>query len=183
MSQIFADTGSTPSADIETLTGDQGLAVGPDGAHNINILAITSEDFNALELQTVGVPASNTITVTQFNTILGSATGTGVTTLTLITFDLGLTDAVYVMDITLAVFDFTNDIGAGCNIFGTIRTIGGVATIIDTPDKVDNGEGSLVFPGADCNMIASGNNFLLQYLVPVGVTVRVSAFVHYTKQE
>lgn len=187
MSQIFADSGGSPLADVETLTTDESaggggpVVVPADGANNINVLAITSEEFNALEIQTVGNVATNTVTVTQFNTLLGSATGTGATTINLITFDLGATDAVYVMDITMTIFDDTNNEGAGCNIFGTIRTIAGVATIIGTPDVVINEDAGLVT--SVCRMDASGNNFILEFDVPAGITVRTSAFCHYTKQE
>lgn len=181
MSQIFADTGSTPATDVETLTTDDMVIVPADGANNINVLAATSEDFNALEIQTVGDIPTNTVTVTQFNTLLGTATGAGVSTLSVITFDLGLTPAVYVMDIAMVIFDSANADGAGCNIFGTIKTDGLAATLVGTPDVVINEDVALV--NSVCRMTAGANNFLLQFDVPAAVTVSVSAFVHYTKQE
>lgn len=47
---------TSPAADIEFLTGDVGGAVGPDGAHNVNILGGTG-------INTVGNPGTNTITI------------------------------------------------------------------------------------------------------------------------
>lgn len=181
MSQIFADTGSTPAGDIETITGDDLIVVGPDGNNNINILGAISSDFNLLELQTVGDAGANTITVTQFNTITGFLSGIGPSTINVITFDLGATEAVFIMDISMVVGDKTAEEGAGYNIFGTIRTTGAAASLVGTPDKIVNEEGNLI--DGDADMIASGNNFVLTYDVPVGANVNTTAYVKYTRQD
>ena|SRR5579872_5331495 len=52
------------SAIVETLTGNSGGAVGPDASHNINVLGSGA-------VTVVGVPASNTLTI--------SVSGTGLT--------------------------------------------------------------------------------------------------------
>ncbi len=232
MSQIFADTGSSPAADVETLTGNDFVVVGPDGAFNINViglpgsnitttgnagnntifideinpsaltfttddsnivspdaagnlnvLAALSSDFDIQEIQTVGDVGTNTVTVTQFNTITGFISALGPTTVNVITFDLGGTAAVYIMDISMVVADTAAAEGAGYNIFGTIRTTGAAASLVGTPDKIVNEEGALAVPlAADANMIATGNNFQLTYLVPLGSNVNITAYVKYTKQ-
>ena len=155
MSQSGIVSDSTSGAgDIETLTGDTGGAVGPDGAFNINLLTALSSDFNLSELQSVGNPGTNTITFTQFNTLTGFVSGVGPTTLNVITFDLGATAAVYIMDIRMVVFDSSVPEGAGYNIFGTIRTTGAAAVLVGTPDKIVNEEGGLI--AGDGNMIVTG---------------------------
>lgn len=171
----------TSASDVETLTGDTGGAVSPDGSNNINLLTTLSSDFNLSELRTVGNPGANTITITQFNTLTGFVSGVGASTINVITFDLGATAAVYIMDIRMVVFDSGNVEGAGYNIFGTIRTTGAAATLVGTPDKIVNEEGGLL--AGDANMIATGNNFQLQFTIPAGSTVDVTAYVKYTKQE
>ncbi len=181
MSQIFHEIGAPPSSAVDTLTANNFVVVGPDGANNINVFAATSSDFNVLEFQTVGNAGTNTVTATQFNILTGSASGTGAGDIDVITFDLGGTDGVYTMDITMVVFDDTNNVGAGYNIFGTIRTIAGTATLVGTPDKIVNEDASLAT--GDGNMIASANNFILRYTIPAGVTASASGYAHYTKQE
>ncbi len=172
---------SEVSPAIRTLTGDVGTAVSPDGAGNISTLATLSSDFNILEIQAVGDPGANTITVTQFNTLTGFISGLGPTTVNVITFDLGVDAAVYIMDISMVVADTAAAEGAGYNLFGTIRTTGAAASLVGTPDIITNEEGALV--DGDANMIATGNNFQIQYTVPAGSNVNITAYVKYTKQE
>ena len=181
MSQIFTDSGGSPAADVETLTGNDSIIVGPDGAFNINVLGAISSDFNILELQTVGNAGTNTITITQFNTITGFVSVAGGTTANIISFDLDATAAAFIMDISMVCTNTVNAEAAGYNIFGTIRTDGAAATLVGVPDKVVN-EDVLMIPG-DANMSASVNNFLLTYTAPAGLNVDVTAYVKYTRQD
>ena len=57
MSQIIQYDTTTVLGDIETLTGNAGGAVGPDGAGNVNILGSGS-------MTVTGNPATNTLTIT-----------------------------------------------------------------------------------------------------------------------
>jgi len=72
MSQLFKNDTSSASGDIETLTGNTGGAVGPDGAFNINILG--SGGVNV-----TGNPGTNTLTITvagsgfAWNSVAGTA--------------------------------------------------------------------------------------------------------------
>ena len=172
---------TSAAGDIETLTGDSGGAVGPDGAFNVNILTATSSNFELSEITTVGNPGTNTITITQNNILTGFISGIGPTVINVITFDLGSSAAVYIMDIRLVAFDSGAAEGAGYNIFGTIRTDGAAATLVGTPDKIVNEEGALI--AADANMVATGNNFQLQFTVPAGSTVSITSSAKYTKQD
>lgn len=234
MSQIIRDSGGTPGQpSIETLTGNVGGPVGPDGAFNINVigagnilvtgtpinntLTITeastsiititpdldsaggaglpvspdvngnfnifaglSSAFDLNELETVGTVATSTIVVTQFNTLVGFVSGLGPSVVNVITFNLGTDPAVYILDTRLVVFDNGAPAGAGYNLFGTIRTDGATATLVGTVDQVINEEGILV--GDNATMVASGNNAIIQYTVPAGANVDITAYSHYTKQ-
>lgn len=53
---------TSPAADIETLTGNSGGAVGPDGAFNVNVLGSNTQGINI-----VGVPGTNTLTASGIN--------------------------------------------------------------------------------------------------------------------
>ncbi len=73
MSQLVRYFDGTILPDIETLTGDAGGAVGPDGAFNIDI-------FGGNNITTTGNPGANSITIavtgTTDNTVqIGNATG------------------------------------------------------------------------------------------------------------
>lgn len=172
---------SEVSTSTVTLTGDSGGAVSPDGAGNIDILAALSDTFNVLDIQSVGDPGTNTITITQFNTLTGLVSVVGGATGNIINFPLGGTDASFIMDISLVATNTANLVSAGYNIFGTIRSVAGVATLVGTPDKIVN-EDALMTTG-DANMVASGNNFQLQYTAPVGLNVDLTAKVKYTRQD
>lgn len=171
----------TSPIDIETLTGDIGGVVGPDASNNLNLLTSLSSDFNLNEIQSVGTPASNLITFTQYNTLTAVLLAqAGAATVNVVTFDLGATPAVYTFDIRVVVFDGSVPEGAGYNIFGTIRTTGAAASLVGTPDKIVNEEGGLV--AADANMVATGNSMQVQYDIPAGSTVNIALSAKYTKQ-
>lgn len=172
---------SSGANDIETVTGDSGGIVGPDGSNNINIIGGTSSTFNLTEIQIIGTPGTNTLTVTQMNTVTGfKGAGPGGTS-DLITFGLGATAAVYIFDVRVVAYNVATPAGAGYNIFGTVRTTGAAATIAGTPDKIVNEEAAMI-PG-DMNLIVSGNNVIIQATVPPGLFVEYTAYMTYTKQE
>jgi hypothetical protein len=53
--------GSLPSTVVETLTGNSGGAVGPDGSHNINVIGSGT-------ISVAGNPGTNTLTITSSGT-------------------------------------------------------------------------------------------------------------------
>lgn len=64
MSQMFIRDNSSSGADIETVTGDSGGAVGPDGSFNLNVRGSGG-------VTVTGNPGTNTLTI--------SVSGTGLT--------------------------------------------------------------------------------------------------------
>jgi hypothetical protein len=60
--------GSVPLGAVETLTGDAGGAVGPDGANNINVLG-------GVAITTTGNPGTNTLTIDANPTFTGNSGG------------------------------------------------------------------------------------------------------------
>jgi hypothetical protein len=69
MSQFFVRDNSSSGADIETITGNSGGAVGPDGSFNINLLGSTEGGINI-----VGNPGSHTLTVSMQSPFSGDFT-------------------------------------------------------------------------------------------------------------
>lgn len=57
MSQLFVKDNSSAAPDIETITGNSGGAVGPDGSFNINLLGSGA-------VLVTGSPGTNTLTIT-----------------------------------------------------------------------------------------------------------------------
>lgn len=57
MSQISKPAENTPTPEIETLTGNSGGAIGPDGSFNVNIVGSGG-------IIVTGTPASHTLTIT-----------------------------------------------------------------------------------------------------------------------
>ena len=68
----------TTGTDVETLTGDSGGAVAPDGAANIDILGGPGIDV-------VGIPGSNKLTVSYNGGVEATGTTVGAVTTDLIT--------------------------------------------------------------------------------------------------
>ena len=159
---------TSPLANLETLTGDIGGAVGPDGAFNINLLTGNG-------LTTTGVPATNTITITRDDTPNnGSGQTIGAVTTNLITIALGATPATYAIEARIAGFESTTPAGCGYSLFGTFRTTGAAAVICGTVDKITNEEVALV--AANATIVASGNNAIVQVTGVAGLTIDWNAF-------
>jgi hypothetical protein len=71
MSQKCAlTTGGSGGAVVETLTGNVGGAVGPDGSFNINIIG-----NNATGINVIGMPGTNTLTITSTGITIAGDTG------------------------------------------------------------------------------------------------------------
>jgi hypothetical protein len=74
MSQLGRFFEGSPAGDVETLTGNSGGAVGPDGSFNINTLGTGS-------ITVVGNPGTNTLTtqltgLTNHNVLIGAGSAT-----------------------------------------------------------------------------------------------------------
>jgi hypothetical protein len=113
------------------------------------------------------------------NRIQGTGSTVGAVTTDLVTFSLGSTPATYVIEANCAAFESTTPAGAGYSLFGTIRTTGAAASLVGTPDKINNEDAALISCNAD--IIASDNNLVLRVTGTAGLTVDWSIVGYYVK--
>lgn len=171
MSQIARyGGGGSPASDVETLTGNTGGPVGPDGAFNINILGADG-------VVTTGNPGTNTITITQSADAYTIVTGqtVGAVTADIFTLALGINNAATVQaTVTGAVSDYSASlVGRTC---GGARRAGAGAILVGSPIS-DFSEDSAGAPTID--IVVSGNNIIVQVLGVGAQTWNWRAQVHY----
>lgn len=160
MSQIFTDTGSTPSADVEFLSGQTGInPVGPDGAHNINIFGEETSDNNLEGIQTRGDAPGNTIYVQLTNRLTGAVSTNDATPNPIITFALGATPATFIIDGVISAHEGASPAGAGYFFTACVRTDGATATAIGIEFTSEFEEAALM--NADVDVGVSGNNLVI----------------------
>lgn len=164
--------GGGSGSPIETLTGDTGGAVPPDGAFNINLPT-------GVGLTSTGSPGTNTITFTLDGANEGTTSTVGNVTSNVLSVALGATPTTYTFEARVAGFESTTPAGVGYQIFGVIRTDGATATVIGTPDIIANEDAALT--AADIDFTASGNNAVIVVEGVVGLTINWRAFSLYTK--
>lgn len=178
MSQVIRLSASgviPPGTYVQTLTGDSGGAVGPDGADNINIIANNATVNAGSTVLLVGTPINNTLTLNvsdiSSNTLLGrnagnlttsgsSNTGVGTGVLSAITSGSGNT-AVGVDALNLATTGSANvAIGfeAGINVTGLNNTIVGYAALSTASAANSN---TVIGYQAMANSTAGANNIVL----------------------
>jgi len=171
MSQITRyNSGGTPAGDIETITGNTGGPVGPDGAFNINIIGADG-------VVTTGNPGTNTITITQSPDAYTIVTGqtVGAVTANIFTLALGINNAATVQaTVTGAASDYSAAlVGRTC---GGARRAGAGAILIGSPIS-DFSEDSAGAPIID--IVVSGNNIIVQVTGVGAQTWNWRAQVHY----
>ncbi len=174
MSQAGKLRDGTVLADVETLTGDTGGAVGPDGAFNINILGGTGIDVD-------GTPGTNTLTVSQDDKVIGTGQTVGAVNDDVYTFAAGGTAGTYTFFALISGFESTTPAGVGYSITGTVRTTGAATTLIGTPDKVVNEEAALVL--CDANLVVNANNAIFRVTGAAGVTINWQCTIEWLKVE
>ena len=162
MSQIQKLFDGTVKPDIETITGNSGGAVGPNGAFNINIVGGTG-------ITVTGNPATNTLTITQAEELHGSGTTIGAVTSDLITIPLGAVPGVSTFDIRVAAFDATTPLGVGYTLVGAVRTTGAAAVLIPGQSLDQFEEIALV--GATAAIVVAGNNAIIRATGVAGITL------------
>jgi hypothetical protein len=162
---IVSDS-SSPSSDIEKITGDVGGAVGPDAAFNLNLL--TGDG-----LTTTGNPGANTITISVDGLTLGTGQTIGAVTADLITIALGATPTTYIIEAKIAGFEATTPAGVAYNLICGVRTTGAAATIIGIQDKYTAEEAALTLCAAA--FVAVGNTAVVRVTGTAGLTIRWKA--------
>jgi len=159
-------TGTPGVGPVDTLTGNTGGAVGPDGASNIDIVGGDN-------VYVTGNPGTNTLTID----IEGGAEGTGTTigavTSDLITYALGATPGTYAFSVQVAGFESTTPAGAGYRIHAAVRTTGAAATLIGI-NAIDTFEEAALV-GCSVQILANANNAIVRVTGTAGLTINWSA--------
>ena len=164
--------GSSGLGAVDTLTGDTGGAVGPDGANNINLIT-------GVGLTSTGNPGTNTITFSLDTAQEGTGTTVGAVTADIITIPLGATPAAFLIEVRVAYFESTGPAGGSNLIVGTARTTGAAATVVGTPDETFNEDASL--GASDVDLIASANNIIVRVTGVAGLTINWRATSIYVR--
>ena len=153
MSQITKLFEGTPAPSAETLTGDIGGPINPDGALNISLL--TGDG-----LTSTGVPATHTITFTLDGLTKGTGQTIGAVTADVITLNLGATPTTYIIEAKVAAFESTTPAGSGYNLICAAITTGAAASVVGIEDKYVAEDAAIV--GGDANFVAVGNTIILR---------------------
>jgi len=171
MSQIANIGGSgTISPDIETLTGDVGGAVGPDGAFNVNIV---TDEF----LTTTGNPATNTITISLDETARDTGQTIGAVTDDIAVLTLAGVPAVYQIEAKVVGFESTTPAVCGYNLICVARTTGAAAVVAGAQDRYNAEEAALAT--ASASFIAVGNTIVVRVTGVIGLTINWEAEINY----
>lgn len=170
MSQFFVNSnGGSSLSDIETLTGNTGGPVGPDASYNINILGSNG-------VLVAGNAGTNTLTISVQNGQTDTGQTIGEVTSNISTIPL-TTAGTYTIEARVAAWESTGPNGAGFSINGVLRSDGVTATLIDDSDGFTKTDTAL--NASDVNIIASGNNAVVQVLGVEGLTINWGVFSVY----
>jgi hypothetical protein len=164
------EVGNPGVADVQTLTGNDGLIVVPDGAGNINVVG------DDVFIQTTRTGA-NTLTISPINTAQVTATTIGAVTANLATLTLNNDpSAVFVTAHIIATYD-DYSASAGLLLLGAARRAGGGAILVGLPDGLltatDFGA------GVTGDFVVSGNTLILQVTGAMGATINWQAQVQF----
>lgn len=178
MSQIIVpvSSGSLPPTVPTSFVTDSGTVI--PAANVVNVNGGTTTANNANGISVVANPTgSNNMVVELTNRQNGSVTTTNATPTTLISFAAAASATVYNVQVRIAAFDATDVAGAAYHIDAGARTTGAAVTIFPDPDFVDNEEAAMV--SSDINILASGNNIIIQVTGITGKTIRWSGSITY----
>lgn len=180
MSQIIKPSsgGVLPPAVATSYVTDINSPAIPAG-NVLNVIGGFVNTNNSNGIQTDGSAPSNTVTIELTNRLRGTGTTVGAVTADLLTFSLGATPSTYVMDCNFVGFEASTPSGAGYSIFGSVRTTGAAASLVGTPDKINNEDPALIACNAD--LVVSANNAILRVTGTAGLTINWVVVATYVK--
>ena len=160
---------SEVSPAIRTLTGDVGTAVSPDGGGDITITGSGN-------ITVTGTPASNNLDISQTGPLITCGTGStiDVGTVDLVTIDLGGSAAAFTLR-AIIVGKAATASATGGQVVATLRTDGAAATLVDTPDTIENAD--LAIAASSFTFVVSGNDVILRAFGALGSTISWNACV------
>jgi len=172
MSQAgIISTGSAGVGPVDTLTGNTGGAVPPDGSNNINVIG-------SGDISVTGDPGTSTLTVSLKGYNHGSTTTVGAVSSNVITVALGAVAGTYTFDVKVAAFNAATPAGAGFTIVGSVRTTGAAAVLV--PGQAVDEFTEVALDDAEAALAVSGNNALITVTGVAGLTIDWVADSQYT---
>lgn len=163
--------GSSGGGALDTLTGDNGIVVPPDGANNINLLTGPG-------LTSTGNAGTNTITFTLDGVNHGAVTTIGAVSADVLTIPLAAFPGTYTFDVRVAAFNAANPASAGYTIVGCVRTTGAAAVLV-AGQAVDVFEEAALL-GASAVLAVTANNAVITVTGVVGLMIDWVADSQYT---
>lgn len=137
----------------------------------LNILNVIGGDTttnNDNGIQTDGSSGGNTLTVQLTNRATGQVTTVDATPTTIISFSLGATPGIFYFRGSIVAYDLTDVAGGAYDFSSGMRTTGAAATELGTEYKDVFEEAAMAT--ADFNILASGNNLIVQV---IGIAAKV----------
>jgi hypothetical protein len=165
MSYFQIDTSTTPPpGSTESLQGNSGGPVGPNGSNLINVIGDVNSGINI-----AGNPGTNTLTVSYSPPITGSVSTTGAETKALLTYAM-TGAATYKFSMNIAGFSAASSVSIGVNLNATLRTNGATATVIETPDA-DTDKDALLASTIHWEVTAVANSLVVNVIGQAGVNI------------
>jgi len=163
MSQSGIYDQSTSGPDIETLTGNSGGAVSPDGLFNINIVGDTADGISV-----VGNPGTNTLTINstadpQF--LSATVTTNDATPTPIITIPIA-NDTAYIL--WSRVIGFSTAGAVGGMLQCCVRNNAGVLSVVNAVDFLRDDES---LPTAAYTGVTSGTDLVIQVTGVAATTI------------
>jgi hypothetical protein len=177
MSQIWKSEGGSSLPDIETLTGNTGGAVGPDGAFNIDLLAEQSSSNNDDGITVTGTPLTNTLTIQLTNRTTAQITTNDDTLQTLLSFPLGATPGMYTVVGEITAYDTTLIAGGSYPFQFSVRTDGVTGT--DIGSQFNNIFEDPSMEDTTITIDVSGNNLVISIEGIAGSTINWDVLINY----
>jgi hypothetical protein len=171
--------GGGGGAPIQTLTGNDGIAV-PPTANNIFVLGGTSTVNNTNGITTIGNAGTSTETFTLTNRASVSSItsdGAGQTQTVLLITPTDTTSISFRCLIT--GYDVLGNTSIGGEQIGLARKSGGTVVVVGTNDTFDESDASL--NTADWNVISTSPTLSIQFVGVAGRTINWRALFEYTQ--
>lgn len=172
MSQILKNlaSGPVPPAVPTSFVTDSGTAIPSGNILDLTASYTTSSDDDGIQ-SSANPNLSNIIQISLTNRLFGSGTSINGSILDLITFNLLSTPSCYRMSFEVSGRDIATGDGVGYTIFGTAKTDGAVASLVETPYTDVDEDISLI--DADTALVPVGNAVVLSV---TGVAGKIIAY-------
>lgn len=166
-------TGSSPGPYIATITGDVGLAVGPDGANNINLDGLATTATTSTTLLVTGTPATHTLLVTNPSEIISFIQTTDATPSTLYAYTLSASQSVtFTATFSASKADYSASIGGQVVAVGRRGAAGGAVLVYNMTNYGEDSSGAPTVA-----IVVSGNNLIFQVTGEAATTYNWRAYV------